>query len=295
MAGRTVWFPGHMAKGRRELEGLAEKLDLFVEVRDARAPRATASPGGVELAALRPVWVVLAKRDLAGGAGTERWMTALRAQGRRAWAFDLLRDGVDDLRSALIAASPRHREVRLAVVGIPNVGKSQLLNLLIGKHSAAVGGIPGVTRGVAWYRSREGLLVVDSPGILDPHGGAQVHRMLAWLGCSKGDVTGGYELLGTELLRYLREQRLWELVEKTWGIPESVPEESASLDEEDSGDVGTPEETNPRDDLHRVGRRLGCLVRGGRVNREAAGKKLCEAFATGKLGRVTLERAPEVR
>lgn len=289
MAGRTVWFPGHMAKGRRELEGLAEKLDLFVEVRDARAPRSTASPGGVELAALRPVWVVFAKRDLADRIGTERWVDALRAEGRRVWALDLLRDGVDDLRSALIAVSPRHREVRLAVVGIPNVGKSQLLNLLIGKHSAAVGGIPGVTRGVSWYRNREGLLVVDSPGILDPHGGVRVHRMLAWLGCSKGDVTGGYELLGMELLRYLRDQNLWDLVARNWGISGDVS------GEELPGSGGESQASDPHDDLYRVGRRLGCLIRGGRVNREAAGRKLCEAFATGKLGRVTLEHAPEVR
>jgi ribosome biogenesis GTPase A len=157
------------------------------------------------------------------------------------------------------------------VVGIPNVGKSIFLNLLVGKKTAPVGGIPGVTRGVSWFKG-QGFLVVDSPGILDPRSGDMVHKSLAWLGSSKADVIGGYDLLGMELLSFLRSRGLWHMVEDKWGI---------ALEDEDS-----------MASLERVGRRLGCLVSGGEVNLEMAGRRLIDAFSTGKLGRVTLE-SPE--
>lgn len=268
---RTVWYPGHMAKGKRKLEELAGKLDVIIEVRDSRAPQLTSSPMIGQLSRIKPVWYVLSKSDLADTEGTNLWISHFRNRGQKAWAFDLLKGRVEPIKKALLEKKPAHREIRLAVVGIPNVGKSIFLNLLVGKKTAPVGGIPGVTRGVSWYKG-QGFLVVDSPGILDPRSGDMVHKSLAWLGSSKADVIGGYDLLGMELLSFLRSGGLWHMVEDKWGIP---------LEDEDS-----------MASLERVGRRLGCLVSGGEVNLEMAGRRLIDAFSTGKLGRVTLE-SPE--
>ncbi|MDY3868032.1 MAG: GTPase, partial [Pyramidobacter sp.] len=209
------------------------------------------------------------KRDLAGDAETGRWLDYYRNnKHREAWAFDLLSRQISSLKQAFARHKPAHRELRVAVVGIPNVGKSALLNLLIGKKSAVVGGIPGVTRGVSWYRGGD-FLVVDSPGILDPHSGAAAQRALAWLGCSKADVIGGYDTVACSLTDFLRQNGMWGIVEKKWGIP-AGDGDSVVL-------------------LEAVGRRLGCLVSGGAVDYTLAGRRFLESFATGKFGKFSLE------
>lgn len=268
--GRTVWFPGHMARGKRKLSELAGKLDVIIEVRDARAPLLTSSPIVEDLSRVCPVAVALAKKDLARESGTARWLSHFSASGKKAWALDLLRPRMEAVRKDLLAFGPRHREVRLAVVGIPNVGKSMLLNALIGKSSAAVGGIPGITRGVSWYTGK-GLLVVDTPGILDPHSGEAVQKCLAWLGSSKADVIGGYDVVALDLISLLLRKGLWGMVEEKWGIPLPCEEDSSE---------GV---------LEAVGRRLGCLVSGGAVDLRGAARRFVEAFSTGRLGPVTLE------
>jgi ribosome biogenesis GTPase A len=271
--GRTVWYPGHMAKGGRKLREVIADLDLFIEVRDARAPRLTASPMAEELARHKPVWVVLARRDLADETVTRAWMKHFREGGTKVWAFDLRKGNVGDLRKTLKKESPSHRELRLGVVGIPNVGKSLLLNDLVGRKAAQVGAIAGVTRGVSWFRG-QGFMVVDSPGILDPRSGETVHRWIAWLGSSKAEVIGGTETLACGLMKTLRQRGDWSLIRNKWGVP----------------DEGEPE----ADLLEKVGRRLGCLVQGGRVDLGMAGKRLLDAFATGKLGPYSLEKPGEI-
>ena len=267
--GRTVWYPGHMAKGKRKLSELAGKLDIIIEVRDARAPAQTSSPLVGELSSVCPVAVALSKRDLADERATAKWLAHFAASGVKAWALDLLKPRMDQVRRDLAVFGPAHREVRLAVVGIPNVGKSMFLNALVGKSSAQVGGIPGITRGVSWYRGK-GILAVDSPGILDPKADDAVQRCLAWLGSSKAEVIGGYENVALDLIKVLRQKNLWGMVEAKWS-------------------VGAPAETSDEDVLEALGRRLGCLVSGGAVDLSNAARRFVEAFSTGRLGRVTLE------
>lgn len=266
---RTVWYPGHMAKGKRKLAELAGKLDIILEVRDARAPRVTSSPVAEELAAICPMAVVLAKEDLADKKSTASWLAWYASKGKKAWAVNLLKPRMNPVRKDLVALAPSHREVRLAVVGIPNVGKSMLLNALVGKSSAPVGGIPGITRGVSWYKGN-GMLVVDSPGILDPRSGEGVQRCLAWLGSSRAEVIGGYDVIALDLISVLRRRGLWSMVEEKWGVP-------------------APEEARDEEMLEALGRRLGCLVSGGGVDSLLAARRFLEAFSTGRFGPVTLE------
>jgi len=260
-----------MAKGERKLGELLDKLDLVIEVRDARAPFSTSSPLIDAIARLKPVVLVLSKKDLADPDRTVVWMNELAGRstgGTSAWAFDLRKDSLTSLRKFLSRFSPPHRELRLGVVGIPNVGKSMFLNSLVGRSRAKVGGVPGITRDVNWYRSGD-FLAVDSPGILDPHAEPGVHRVLSWLGCAKAEVVGGYEAAALELIVFLRARGLWNVIADRWGI-----EESKEL----------PDET-----LSRIGLRLGCLVAGGAVDMALAGRRLVDSFASGKLGSVTLE------
>ena len=273
MAGRTVWYPGHMASGERNLSKLIDKLDLIVEVRDARAPKLTSSPIIKRLSKLRPVVVVLSKRDLASEEGTAAWLKCFSSAGTSVWAFDMKRARLEPMLKTIIKMRPPHRELRLAVVGIPNVGKSFFLNLLVGKNAAPVGGIPGITRGVSWYRGN-GFLAVDSPGILDPHSGEEIQRQLSWLGCTKTEVIGGFEAMGVYLIDFLRKKNLLNIIEKKWNIKIHSEQE---------------EDYEAQEILRQIGTRLGCLTVGGNINLELAGRRLIESFSTGKLGSVTIE------
>ena len=271
MAGRTVWYPGHMASGERELSKLINKLDLIVEIRDARAPNLTSSPTIKRISKLRPVVVVLSKRDLAIEEATFAWLKHFESTGTRAWAFNMRSARLEPMLKTLVKTRPQHRELRLAVVGIPNVGKSFFLNLLVGKNVAKVGGIPGVTRGVSWYKGN-GFLAVDSPGILDPHGGEEIQRQLSWLGCTKVEVIGGFELMGSHLIDFLRKKNLLSILEVKWDIK-----------------IHSGQGYETQDILQQIGSRLGCLVQGGNIDLELTGKKLIESFSTGKLGSITIE------
>ena len=265
---RTVWYPGHMAKGTRKLNELISKLDVIIEVRDSRAPASTSSPLIKYLAKVKPVIHVLSRKDLAAPERLSLWMNSLK----HTYSADLRkREGLSSIKKAVMTFKPAHREVRLAVVGIPNVGKSLLLNSLIGKANAGVGNIPGITKSVSWYRN-EGMLIVDSPGILDPHAEEGAHLILSWLGCAKAEVVGGWENAAISLLAFLNAK----------GMSNILPVEHV--------DNEIPALT-----LERIGKKYGCLISGGRINMELAGQKLIEAFSSGRLGKVCIELPDEER
>ena len=266
--GRTVWYPGHMAKGKRQLEALAGNIDLIIEVRDARAPNLSSSPLLKIFAPKIQILVVLSKADLADEKITRLWSEHLKSKKMPAWPLDLRKGGLSLIKKALTEKKPAFRDLRMAVVGTPNVGKSMLINQLVGRKAAPVGGIPGITKGVSWFKG-QGFLLVDSPGILDPHSDARAHRMISWIGSSRSQVIGNWESHASECISFLIKKDLWSGVENSWGI---------------KGE-GTPE-----DILQKIGVRLGKLLPGGIVDTEAAGKMFMEAFATGKLGRMSLEK-----
>jgi ribosome biogenesis GTPase A len=263
-----------MAKGRRRLEELSSALDLLLEVRDARAPRLTASPVIDDFPKSLPMWTVLSKSDLANPSATSEWTSYFKEQGRDVWPLDLRKGSLGSLKKAISALRPSsssrtiYREVRLAVVGTPNVGKSMLLNWLVGRKAAVVGGVPGVTKGVSWFKG-DGCLVADSPGILDPHADARVHRMLSWISSTRGQVIGSWADHARECVEFLQRHGLMSGMASAWGI-----------------------ETDgvPLDVIERVGRRLGRLLPGGVVDIESSGRALRDALASGKLGRLSLER-----
>ena len=147
MAGRTAWFPGHMAKGTRQLEELLDKLDVVVEVRDARAPELTASPLTKKFARRKPVWIVMTKRDLADKDVTAQWLGYYKNNKREAWAFDLLSRQIAPLKQAFTRCKPQYRELRVAVVGIPNVGKSAV-------SPASPAAFPGTAAAIFWSSIR---------------------------------------------------------------------------------------------------------------------------------------------
>jgi ribosome biogenesis GTPase A len=270
-----------MAKGSRQLLSLCGVLDLILEVRDARAPMLTMSPVAEKFPDSISVWTILSKADLADQAVTSKWLRHFEELGRPVWPLDLRKDIPDALKKSIAARAPssshrrNYRETRVAVVGAPNVGKSTFLNRLVGRRAAPVGGIPGITKGVSWFKGA-GCIVADSPGILDPRSDAAAQRMLSWLSSSKGQVIGAWDDLARECVDYLRARNIAPNVLSAWGVEPN----------------GTSSEV-----LERIGRRLGKLLPGGGVDASAAGRAFIDAAASGKLGRFSLETpdCPAVR
>lgn len=174
------WYPGHIARARRQLEAQIKLVDIVFEVLDARIPRSSRNPDLARLAGQRPRLVVLNKADLIPPALLKRWSDWFAE--RKEPAFATNSQGGDGMRPLLKAAQAgaravnerrtrrgmRPRPVRAAVVGFPNVGKSALINRMVGKRAVESAAKPGVTRALRWVRINEEIELLDSPGILPP-------------------------------------------------------------------------------------------------------------------------------
>lgn len=262
-----------MARALRLVRQRLRLVDVVVEVLDARLPRASRYPALAGMVAGRPRLLVLAKADLADPLLTGRWLAALRAAGERAVALDLRQDrDAARLRRELapLAAARQglraRRLPRVMVVGLPNTGKSTLLNRLVGRSASRTGAVPGVTRGEQWVRAG-GFEILDLPGVLPPTlGNRQVLGLLAVC-----------QLVG----------------------PETVPEEEAAnllagwLAARAPAVLETAYGWQPgQAPLEAVARRRGALLAGGLLDLERAAGVLLADFRHGRLGRLTLE-APE--
>ncbi|MCL6614263.1 MAG: ribosome biogenesis GTPase YlqF [Firmicutes bacterium] len=261
-------FPGHMARARRELKDLLPVLDLGVVVLDARIPRASLGQGLAALMGGRPVVYALNKADLADPEKTADWRQHLEAAvivDARTGA------GVAELLALCLERGRRRlkyeRPIRFAVLGIPNVGKSSLLNRIAGRRAAAVGDRPGVTRAPQWIKAHRGLEILDLPGILAPRlGDPEVVLLLALVSAIKDELIGREKLAREAIL--LLERRYPGRLAARYGVTPT-------------GD--------PEADLEAVGRARGCLLPGGRVDLERTAALLLADLRAGRLGRLTFE------
>jgi ribosome biogenesis GTPase A len=174
------WYPGHIAKLERELQDLLKRVDVVVEVRDARMPLATTHPTLLSRVAHKPTLLLLNKADLADPQQTQRWVQALTSEHIRALPFEAklhpprqqVLNVLQQLGKAAIdrwvAKGLNPRAVRVAVLGMPNVGKSTIINQLIGKKRAQTGHKAGVTRVPRWIRLHPAVELLDTPGIIPP-------------------------------------------------------------------------------------------------------------------------------
>ncbi len=282
------WYPGHMTKTRRMISDHLKLVDALCEVVDARIPDSSRNPDLDTLAAGKPRLVVLNRVDQADPEMTRRWAAFLRGQGYAVIETDsrsgagvagfapavreLLREKLRDYEEK----GQVGRSLRIMVVGVPNVGKSSLINRLAGRKTAKAEDRPGVTRGKQWVTVGKGLELLDTPGILWPKlEGENVGRNLAFTGAVRDEVMDLEELAFhlCKVLGSIYPERL----RQRYKLPE---------DEDFSGLEGW-------EILEKLGRRRGFLVSGGEVDLERMAKVLLDEFRAGKLGRVTFEAPPE--
>ncbi|MCL2742015.1 MAG: ribosome biogenesis GTPase YlqF [Oscillospiraceae bacterium] len=295
------WFPGHMAKTRRLITEALGSVDVVVELLDARIPASSKNPiiDGI-LKGKRKV-VAFNKHDLADEAMSARWAGRFRVEGAEclfvnslsARGVDPLTDGLRKVRRELEAKATAkgriYRPVRAMVVGVPNVGKSSLINRISGKAAAATGDKPGVTKGKQWLRIAEGIELLDMPGILWPKfEDRRTGYMLAMTGAVKDDVCDLTEVAAA--LAETLAVRYPGALASRYGVEEAGgAERRASLGEvfevrPESGSFPLGHET-----VRRIGLRRGCLARGGGVDPLRSAMALLDDFRGGRLGRLTLE------
>ena len=195
------WYPGHMTKARREMEEKIKLVDMVIELRDARAPLSSVNPVIAQIVGSMPRLIVLAKKDRADSVVTARWVKKLEGEGVMVMALDLLKDNVakaistacERLMAAKIAKGKarglKHVEIKAMVVGIPNVGKSTLINSVSRKKRAKTADHPGVTRNLTWIKVSPDVALMDTPGVLWPKFDDQSTAIkLALCGSIKEDI-----------------------------------------------------------------------------------------------------------
>ena len=274
------WYPGHMTKTRRQIEADLKQVDAVCEIVDARIPISSRNPDIDALCGNKPRILVLNRMDLADPSATQKWAAYFKKQGIAVIATDCkTRRGIGDFvpaaRTACAdklnrdAARGMNRPLRIMVVGIPNAGKSTLINQISGRKGAKAENRPGVTRGKQWVSVDNGLLLLDTPGILWPKfEDPNVGMMLAYTGAVKEGVIDLEELAS----------RLMELLHRFY--PNALQQRYQ---------VEAPEGTPGWELIEMAGRKRGYLVSGGEVNTERMSKVLLDEFRSGKLGRFTLE------
>ena len=278
------WYPGHMTKTRRQIEADLKQVDAICEIVDARIPVSSRNPDIDSLCHNKPRIIVLNRSDLADPETTKRWLTWFRNKKYAAIATDCKsKKGINNfypaVRSVLQEKIQRdmargmNRPLRVMIVGIPNVGKSTLINQISGRKGAKAENRPGVTRGKQWVTVDNGLLLLDTPGILWPKfDDPQVGMKLAYTGAVKEDIIDTEELachLMEVLWRYYPETvRTRYKIDATGDIPGYML-------------------------LEYAGRKRGFLISGGEVNTERMAKVLLDEYRSGKLGKLSFEEPEE--
>jgi len=279
------WFPGHMTKALRMMRASLKLVDVVIELLDARIPVSSANPIMNELLEGKPRILALNKSDLADPEWTKKWIEYFRTQGLQVVALDSMTGSgtkalvsqVEKLGSdkagKLVAKGVNARAVRAMILGIPNVGKSSLINKLKGVHVANTADKPGVTRGKQWIKIGRNLELLDTPGVLWPKfEDPEVGFRLAITGAVKDDVYD-IEKVVVRMLTLLRAHYSERLVERYRLIP-PLPEDAKEI-------------------LTLIGARRGCLRSGGIIDEDKTRRLILKEFRDTKLGTFTLDRPGE--
>ena len=285
------WYPGHMTKTRRMMESELKLVDAVCEILDARIPISSRNPDIDRICGDKPRMIILNRIDMADPTRTKTWTEHFKARGFSVIQTDCkTRRGITDFSPALnrLLSEKRRRyaekgmagkPLKAMVVGIPNVGKSTFINQVAGRKGAKAENRPGVTRGKQWVTVDQGLLLLDTPGILLPKfEDPEVGLRLAWTGAVKDDI------LDTETLAARLMDQLWQ----------DYPQALRDRYKLDDGQLPTafPELTAAARGfslMEQAARKRGFLLPGAQIDLDRMANVLLEEYRSCKLGRFTLE------
>ncbi|WLD95133.1 ribosome biogenesis GTPase YlqF [Alkalihalobacillus sp. AL-G] len=275
------WFPGHMAKARREITEKLKMIDVVIELVDARIPLSSRNPMIDQIVEHKPRLVLLNKSDMADPAATKMWenyfadkgLLTLTVNSKTGQGLEKISTNTKELMkdkiAKMIGKGIKPRAIRALILGIPNVGKSTLINRLAKKKIAKTGDKPGITQQQQWIKVGKELELLDTPGILWPKFEDQTTGYrLAVTGAIKDEILdfGDIALFAVRYLREVYPERLLERYKLE--------------------DVTAP----PIEVFDEIGRKRGCLLRGGEVDYDKAAEIVLRDIRSEKLGALTFER-----
>lgn len=288
------WYPGHMAKTKRQIIEDLKLIDIVVEILDARIPISSRNPDIEQYIKSKKRLVVLNKFDLADAAENQKWVKFYENQGIEAVLVNSNSgDGIDNAIKKIEKINKDNQKkfenkgrigkaIRVMVLGIPNVGKSSFINRVTKKNSATVGNKPGVTRQKQWIRINNNIELLDTPGVLWPKfDNEDIALNLAYTGTIKDNILPIIEI-GYNLLKLLIKE-----------YPEKIIERYKLGKEEIKNVLSSDAEENEKilEIMHMIGRKRGALISGGNIDEEKVARIILEEFRSGKIDRITLEKA----
>lgn len=279
------WFPGHMAKARREMEEKLNLIDIVIELVDARVPISSQNPMLHEIIKDKPKLVVLMKKDLADERQTSDWLNYFNTDTTKAIAVNvnerndinqtiqLAKQLAQDKIDKQVSKGVKPRAIRAMIIGIPNVGKSTLINRLANRKIAKIGDRPGITKHQLWIKINKDFELLDTPGVLWPKfEDQQIGLKLAAIGTIKDQLLSLQDVTAY-LIEYMQEHYDL-LLEERYNI---------TADMYDMWEV-----------FETIGKQRGALESGGHVNFDKVAEIVLRDFRSGRLGRVTLEKPDTV-
>lgn len=278
---KIQWFPGHMTKAKRMMEDQLKLIDVVVEMLDARIPRSSTNPMLIDMLGNKPKVIALNKMDMADGEKSDLWLQTFKNNGFAVVKVDCSTGkGVKQLITTIQeAAKPmlekwakkgvRNRAIRVMIVGVPNVGKSTLINRLVGRNKVVAADRPGVTRGPQWITIAKGLELLDTPGVLWPKfDDPSIGFCLAVTGAIREDVFD--KEIAVEILLEKLIAEYPQDIETKYGVKVSA-EETA------------------REFMEKIAIARGCLKAGGVLDIDKVIQLVLRDFKTGRMGRFTLD------
>lgn len=287
------WYPGHMAKTKRQIIEDLKLVDIVVEIVDARIPMSSMNPDIEGYIKNKDRLIVLNKYDLADEAQNKLWVNRFKSKGLESVLVnsnngDGINAAIKKIEEIYEKAQAKYQNkgrigkaIRVMVIGIPNVGKSSFINRISRRNSATVGNRPGVTRQKQWIRINSNIELLDTPGVLWPKfQNEETALNLAYTGTIKDDVLATIEV-GFSLLKYLINNDRDKL-EIRYKLNNDEINEILNSDLE--------ENEKALEILHLIGKKRGAIISGGNIDEEKTAKIILDDFRNGKIGRITIEK-----
>ena len=290
---RIQWYPGHMAKTKREILENLKLIDVVIEILDARIPISSQNPDIAEITKDKKKIIILNKIDLADNKQNELWAKEFEKKGQHAIIVDSnlgkgINNVIEKIEEKMNTELDKYAEkgrtgkkIKVMILGIPNVGKSSFINRIVKSNRLEVGNKPGVTRKKQWISVNEKIDLLDTPGVLWPR--FENHRIalnLAFTGTIKDDVLPQTEV-AYELLKFLLENYRQNIIER-YKISEDLINRILLQNQ--------PENYNIYEIMLEIGKKRGAIISGGNVDDEKTAKIILDDFRSGRLGRITIEQ-----
>lgn len=292
------WYPGHMAKTRKQIMQDLKLVDIVIELLDARIPISSQNPDIAEITKGKKKIVILNKCDLAEENQNKLWVEYFNKKGIQAVLTDSnsgkgIEESIRKIELVMeenIKAQAEKgrigRKIRAMILGIPNVGKSSYINRISKRTTAGVGNKPGVTKQKQWIRINEKVELLDTPGVLWPKfENEEVALHLAFTGTIKEEILERTEI-AYYLVKFLIENNRKQLCDR-YKIENTYIENILKQDR--------PENENIYEVMLEIGKKRGCIISGGNIDEEKTAKIILDEFKNGKLGKITIEKASMIK